>query len=97
MDGSDWSKMSGVSVYFLVLESASRAAFEVPQGGRHQRFSRADRYCVSLLHDQGLLSSDYGFSAAATLSRRGVFVMLKMTAAKKTQCHVISRTLGEKL
>ena len=84
--------MSGVSVYFLVLESASRAAFEVPQGREeHQRFSHsADRYCVSLLHDQG-------FSAAATLSRRGVLSRLKMMAVNGAKFHAISRTLGEKL
>ena len=91
--------MSGVSVYFLVLESASRAAFEVPQGQEeHQRFSHsADRYCVSLLHDQGLLSFDSGFSAAATLSRRGVLSRLKMMAVNGAKFHAISRTLGEKL
>ena len=91
--------MSGVSVYFLVLESASRAAFEAPQGREeNQRFSHhADRYCVSLLHDQGLLSFDYGFSAAATLSRRGVLSRLKMMAVNGAKFHAISRTLGEKL
>ena len=31
MDLTGGSKKSGVSVYFLVLESASRAAFEVPK------------------------------------------------------------------